>query len=58
MRAVVCEQFGGPDVLKLRDLPTPEPGPGQVRIRLHAAGVNFPDGLIVAGRYQTKLEPP
>jgi NADPH2:quinone reductase len=44
MRAVVCEQFGGPDLLKVRDLPTPEPGPGQVRIRLHAAGVNFPTG--------------
>jgi NADPH:quinone reductase len=58
MRAVVCEQFGGPDLLKVRDLPTPEPGPGQIRIRLHAAGVNFPDGLIVAGSYQTKLEPP
>jgi len=58
MRAVVCEQFGGPDVLKVRALPTPEPGPGQVRIRLHASGVNFPDGLIVAGSYQTKLEPP
>jgi hypothetical protein len=58
MRAVVCEQFGGPDLLKVRDLPTPKPDPGQIRIRLHAAGVNFPDGLIVAGSYQTKLEPP
>jgi NADPH2:quinone reductase len=40
MRAVVAESFGGPEVLDVRDVPTPEPGPGQVRIRVRGAGLN------------------
>ncbi|WP_067490620.1 NADPH:quinone oxidoreductase family protein [Actinomadura hibisca] len=51
MRALVCEELGS---LSLRDLPTPEPGPGQVLIEVEAAGVNFVDGLFVQGRYQIK----
>jgi NADPH:quinone reductase len=43
MRAVVYERFGGPEVLELRDWPTPEPGPDQVLVRVHAAGVNPTD---------------
>ena len=39
MRAVVIERFGGPEVLRLRELPTPQPGPNDVLIRLHTAGV-------------------
>lgn len=54
MKAIVCEAFGGPEDLVLRDLPSPEAGPGQVRIRVHAAGVNFPDSLIIQGKYQFK----
>ena len=40
MRAAVIERFGGPEVLEVRDVPTPEPGQGQVRIAVHAAAIN------------------
>ncbi|WP_181783415.1 NADP-dependent oxidoreductase [Pseudonocardia pini] len=40
MRAIVCESTGGPEVLTLREIPTPDPGPGEVRVRVEAAGVN------------------
>jgi NADPH:quinone reductase len=58
MRAIVCTEDGPPESLKLVDLPTPEPGRGEVRLRVHAAGVNFPDGLAIAGRYQMKKAHP
>jgi NADPH2:quinone reductase len=58
MKAVVCREYGPPEALVVQDLPQPEPGPGQVRIRVHAAGVNFPDTLIIAGKYQFKPAPP
>jgi len=54
MRAVVCRELRGPDALELADLPVPEPGACGVRIRVAAAGVNFADGLMIAGRYQEK----
>ena len=54
MRAVVCRELRGPDALELADLPTPEPGACGVRIRVRAAGVNFADSLMLAGRYQEK----
>lgn len=56
MRAIQCVEWGGPERLQLADVPPPQPGPGQVRIRVAAAGVNFPDALIVQGKYQ--LRPP
>ncbi|MFG1881608.1 hypothetical protein [Micromonospora sp. NPDC049102] len=40
MRAVIVRRFGGPEVLEIADLPRPEPGNGQVRIRVAATGVN------------------
>jgi NADPH2:quinone reductase len=43
MRAIVVNELGGPEVLKLGEAPRPEPGPGQVLIRVHRAGVNFSD---------------
>jgi NADPH2:quinone reductase len=52
MKAIVCEQWGGPESLKLMDVALPEPGPRQVRIRVAAAGVNFPDVLIIQKKYQ------
>ena len=58
MKAVVCEAWGPPDSLRIGELPLPEPGPGQVRVRVHAAAVNFPDALIVAGKYQFRPEFP
>jgi NADPH:quinone reductase len=43
MRAVVAKEFGGPEVLKLAEVDTPEPGPGQLLVNVAAAGVNFAD---------------
>jgi NADPH:quinone reductase len=54
MKAVVCEAFGPPDLLKIRDMPEPVVQKGTVKIRVKAAGVNFPDTLIIQGKYQFK----
>ena len=40
MRAVVVEEFGDPGVLRVADVPLPEPGPGQIRVSVAAAGIN------------------
>ncbi len=58
MKAIVCEAWGTPSSLQLRDVPTPQPGPKQVVIRTRVAAVNFPDGLIIAGKYQFRPEFP
>jgi NADPH2:quinone reductase len=58
MKAMVSEAPGGPDSLVLREFPTPEPGPGQIRIKVAAAGVNFPDTLIIRDLYQFRPERP
>jgi NADPH2:quinone reductase len=47
-------QFGGPEVLKLEDVPTPRPSAGQVLVRIHAAGVNPYDTYMRAGTYAVK----
>src|SRR4051794_17599979 len=52
MRAVVVEQFGAPEALRVRDTPAPVPGPGEVLIEIHAAPVNYVDMLVVGGVYQ------
>jgi NADPH:quinone reductase-like Zn-dependent oxidoreductase len=49
MRAVVFEEFGGPEVLHLGEVPEPEAGPGQVRVRVEAVGLNAYDGKIRSG---------
>ncbi len=49
MRAIGLTEFGGPDVLRVIDLPDPVPGPGEVRIRVHAAAVNPTDAMLRAG---------
>ena len=54
MKAVLCTRFGGPDDLELADLPAPDPGAGEVAVAVKAAGLNFFDTLIIAGKYQTK----
>lgn len=51
MRAVVVTRFGGPEVLELRDVPEPEPGPGQVLVDVEAIGVNFRDVYERSGAY-------
>ncbi len=54
MRAVVCNKLGGVDELTLGDLPAPEPGSGEVLVRVKAAGLNFADLLMIKGQYQEK----
>uniref|UniRef100_UPI0012E76579 alcohol dehydrogenase catalytic domain-containing protein n=1 Tax=Mycobacterium sp. Marseille-P9652 TaxID=2654950 RepID=UPI0012E76579 len=58
MRAVVCKCYGTPEDLVVEDVADPVPGPGQVVVRVHAAAVNFPDVLLIAGRYQVKIPVP
>lgn len=54
MKAVVCVEHGMPEKLVVKEIATPEPGRGQVRVKLEAAGVNFPDTLIIQNLYQFK----
>lgn len=58
MQAWMCESLDGVDALKWRDLPTPEPKAGEVRIAIRAASLNFPDSLTIVGKYQFKPELP
>jgi NADPH2:quinone reductase len=58
MKAVRCHAFGPVGHLALEDVPPPVPGRGQVVVSVKAAGVNFPDTLIVQGQYQIKPELP
>lgn len=54
MRAVLCKEWGGPQRLVVEDVPAPPLRPTAVRIKVHAAGVNFADLLLIAGQYQEK----
>ncbi len=54
MKAVLCKQWGGPETLVIEDVTLPDPKPGEVKIRVRAAGVNFPDVLIIQNKYQMK----
>ncbi len=54
MKAVLCKQCGLPDTLVVEDVPALLPAPGQVVVSMKAAGVNFPDALIIQGKYQMK----
>ena len=54
MKAMLSTAPGGPETLELTELPQPEPKKGEVRIRVRAAGLNFPDTLIIQDLYQMK----
>ncbi len=54
MKALLCKSFGPPEHLVLEDGPSPVPGPGEVVVSVMACGINFLDGLIIEGKYQTK----
>ena len=58
MKAVLCENWGLPETLVIAELPDVIPGPGQIAIDVKAAGVNFPDVLIIQNKYQFKPELP
>ena len=55
VRAVRVEEYGGPEVMRLADVPLGEPGPGEIRIRHHACGVNFIDVYQRTGLYKNPL---
>jgi len=54
MHAWLCETLDGPSSLRWTELPTPQPGEGEVLVAIRAASLNFPDALIVEGKYQMK----
>jgi NADPH:quinone reductase len=58
VRAMVVRQFGAPEQMSFEDLPAPEPGPEEVLIEARAIGVNFPDLLVIEGKYQNLPELP
>ena len=58
MRALVCKAYGSTDDLCIEDHNDPVAGDGQVIVDIQAAGINFPDILVVAGKYQDKTPPP
>ena len=58
MKAVVCTELGEPKLLKIKDIDKPSVGKGEVLIKVEVAGVNFPDALLVQGKYQIVMDPP
>lgn len=58
MKAVICEVLGPPEKLVVKDVDSPKCPKGHIRISVHACGVNYPDALIIEGKYQFKPAPP
>lgn len=58
MKAMLCKAWGGPDDLVFEETADPKAGPGEVVIDVHACGVNFPDILLIGGKYQFKPDFP
>lgn len=58
MKAIVVTRTGGPEVLELREMPDPQPKPGEVIVNVEAAGVNFADTMQTAGLYPGGPQPP
>ena len=54
MRAVICKKLGSPADLSVEELPDPMPAAGEVVVGIHSCGVNFPDLLVIQGKYQAK----
>ncbi len=54
MKAVLCKAFGPPESLVLEEVDAPTAGPGQVLVDVHASAVNFPDVLMIEGKYQNR----
>lgn len=58
MKAILATRTGGPEVLELQDIPDPQPKPGEVLVRVEAAGVNFADTMMTRGLYPGGPQPP
>ncbi|WP_454184702.1 NADPH:quinone oxidoreductase family protein [Parvibaculum sp. MBR-TMA-1.3b-4.2] len=55
---MIARELGGPEVLKAEEIASPEPGPGQILVRVRACGVNFADSLVLKGKYQVQPDLP
>src|SRR5215212_464496 len=55
MQAIRIHEVGGPEVLHLEDVPLPEPGPGEARVKVEAVGINFIDVYLRTGQYPAQL---
>ena len=58
MKSVVCTKLGDPKLLEIKEVDIPNPHDDEVLIKVEAAGVNYPDALLVQGKYQVVVEPP
>jgi len=58
VRVVICPAYGPPEVVRVEERPSPTPSAGEVRIRVGAAAVNYPDVLLIADNYQISVPPP
>jgi NADPH2:quinone reductase len=58
MRAALCKQFGGPEVITVETIEDPKPADGEAVIKVNAVALNFLDTLMIRGKYQHKIEPP
>src|SRR5688572_8523083 len=58
MKAVLCKQYGPPESLVIEEVPPLKPGNAQVVVAVSACGVNFPDTLIIQGKYQLRPDLP
>ena len=58
MKAVLVTRAGGPEVLEVREVPDPQPAPGEVIVRVEAVGINFADTLTTRGSYSGMPPPP
>lgn len=58
MRAITIRQFGDPDGMAIEERPTPQAGPNQVLVSVRSIGVNYPDLLVIGGKYQILAKPP
>ena len=58
MKSIVCTELGNPELLEIMDVQIPVPSKDEVLVKVEAAGVNYPDALIVQGRYQVVVDPP
>ena len=58
MKSVVCTKLGDPKLLEIKEVDIPNPHDDEVLIKVDAAGVNYPDALLVQGKYQVVVEPP
>ena len=58
MKAVVCTELGDPNLLEIKEVDKPSVSKDEVLVKVEVAGVNFPDALLVQGRYQIVIDPP